>query len=132
MTLKTELFEAVKAASGINIKGSTLKAEAYLKLPSEEKARRDSFRFPLTLDGLHKAIAWKTSTVEAWRDGKVVEKTLVGAVTLKEAHELADSDARGWSSLETNWRTVAPARAWKCVEFFMGGGEALLGLFFQL
>jgi integrase len=117
MTVKTELIEAVKAASGINIKGSTLKAEAYLKIPGVEKAKRDSFRFPLTLDGLHKAIAWKISTIEAWRYGKVLEPSLIGACTMKVAHELADNDAKGWSTLDTDWRFTAPAHAWQFVEF---------------
>ena len=106
----TELLEAVNAASNINIKGKKLKAEAWLKKDGIDKPFRAYERFPLTLDGLQKAIEWKTQTVQAWKDGKTAPQNF-GSCTLQEALDLTDTDAKGWSHLKTNHRTTAPARA---------------------
>ena len=65
----TELLEAVKAAPNINIRGKKLKAEAFLKVKDNNFRAYESF--PLTLNGLHKAIEWKTETIQAWKDGRV-------------------------------------------------------------
>jgi hypothetical protein len=70
----TELLEAVKAASNINIKGKKLKAEAWFKKDGIDKPFRAYERFPLTLAGLQQAIEWKTQTVQAWKDGKTAPK----------------------------------------------------------
>lgn len=104
----TELIAAVKAAPNINIRGKKLKAEAFLKV--EDKNFRTYESFPLTLSGLHKAIEWKTATIQAWKDGKTAPKNF-GSCTLQEALDLTDTDAKGWSHLKTNHRTTAPARA---------------------
>ena len=110
----TELIAAVKAAPNINIRGKKLKAEAFLKV--EDKHFRTYETFPLTLSGLHKAIEWKTATIQAWKDGKTAPKNF-GSCTLQEALDLTDTDAKGWSHLTTNHRTTAPARAQVGVDF---------------
>ena len=110
----TELIAAVKAAPNINIRGKKLKAEAFLKV--EDKHFRTYETFPLTLSGLHKAIEWKTATIQAWKDGKTAPKNF-GSCTLQEALDLTDTDAKGWSHLETNHRTTAPKRAQDCIDF---------------
>jgi integrase len=110
----TDLLAAVKSAPNINIRGKKLKAEAFLKV--EDNNFRTYETFPLTLNGLHKAIEWKTQTIQAWKDGKTAPKNF-GSCTLQEALDLTDTDAKGWSHLKTNHRTTAPARAQVGVDF---------------
>ena len=115
---QTELLKTIKASSGMQQRGDKIKAEAFLKVKDKLKPLRDSASFPLTLDGLHAAIKWKTEKVDAWKAGKELQPEQPKGVTLAQALRITDEDVKGWSTLKTSFRVSGVSRAQKFVDFF--------------
>jgi len=126
-----ELRKVVQSTDGATLRKTSIKMEAYWKPEDEtQQIMRKSKSFSRGHEGLLTAIKWKTETVRAWKDGKLIEPSQANGITLSKAVTVADEDVNGWAHCKSSHRESSLSRAQVFIDRY-GANRTLESISYQ-